>query len=158
MPAEFIIRPAKAGDIDAIFAVTRDSAGGLAASHYAPAQIASWMGDRTPQTYLEGASSGRIKVAEQDGKIVGYVDALPGEVTRLFLLPEAAGRGLGRKLMEVGLGMARQGYTGKLRIEATQNAERFYEKFGFRRAGTGLFGGRSGNWPPIEVVIMERED
>jgi len=150
------IRPAAAGDAEALFAITRDSVAGLAASHYSPAQIAGWMGDRTAATYLEGA--GRIRVAEQAGRVVGFVDAIPGEVTRLFLLPEVAGQGLGRALMQVGLAMAREGHSGPLRVEATLNAAPFYARFGFRPVGRSFFGGRSGDWPPIEVVVMERAE
>jgi predicted N-acetyltransferase YhbS len=157
MEGAVIIRSATAADAEAIFAVTRDSAAGLAAGHYSSQQITGWMGDRTPDTYREGAASGRIKVAEADGKVVGYVDAIPGEVTRLFLLPEVARQGLGRRLMELGLEMARQGHDGPLHVEATRNAEAFYAHFGFRRVGTSFFAGRGDDGPPIETVLMERE-
>jgi len=155
-PLGFVIRPAVAGDAEAVFQVTRDSVAGLATTHYTPAQIAGWMGDRTPATYREACAGGRIRVAEQDGRVVGFVDAVPGEITRLFLLPGAAGLGLGRRLMEEGLAMAREGHDGPLRIEATLNAVAFYKRFGFREVGRGHFGGRQGEWPPIEVVYLER--
>jgi GNAT superfamily N-acetyltransferase len=152
----FSIRPADAADAEAVFRVTRESVAGLATTHYTPAQIAGWMGDRTPATYLEGCESGRIHVAEQEGMGVGFVDAVPGEVTRLFLLPGVARRGLGRALMEVGLRLACAGGVPKVRIEATLNAVPFYAKFGFVPVGKGEFGGRQGDWPPIAVTIMER--
>jgi GNAT superfamily N-acetyltransferase len=151
------IRPATADDAAMIFAITRASVAGLAADHYTSEQIDGWMGDRTPATYLDDASSGRIKVAEVSGRPVGYVDAVQGEITRLFLLPEFSGNGIGKRLMLVGLAMASTGHSGALRVEATRNAEAFYERFGFRRVGTGVFAGRSGDWPPIETVLMSRE-
>jgi predicted N-acetyltransferase YhbS len=154
----FSIRPATAADAAAVFAVTRDSVAGLATTHYTPQQIAGWMGDRTPETYREGCESGRIRVAEQDGRVVGFVDAVPGEVTRLFLLPGVARRGLGRALMTVGLEMARADGAATLRVEATLNAVPFYAKVGFVPVGRGAFGGRQGDWPPIEVTIMERAE
>jgi predicted N-acetyltransferase YhbS len=158
MTTAFTIRPATAADAPAVFAVTRESVAGLAATHYTPQQIAGWMGDRTPETYQEGCESGRIRVAEQDGRVVGFVDAVPGEITRLFLLPGVARQGLGRALMNVGLEMARAGGATTLRIEATLNAVAFYAKFGFVPVGRGEFGGRQGDWPPIEVTIMERAE
>src|SRR5690606_35247472 len=108
-----------------------------------------------PETYRADCAAGRIKVAEQAGRVVGYVDAVPGELTRLFLLPEAAGQGLGKALMQVGLAQARQGHAGPLRIEATLNAAAFYARQGFRPVGQGEFGGRGAGFPPIAVVIME---
>ncbi|MBL8893097.1 MAG: GNAT family N-acetyltransferase [Rhizobiales bacterium] len=154
---ELTIRSATAEDAAAIFSITRASVAGLAVNHYSPQQISGWMGDRTPESYLEGASSGRIKIAELSGRAVGYVDAIPGEITRLFLLPEFSGRGIGKRLIDVGIEMARVGHSGPLRVEATRNAEAFYEHSGFRRVRAGVFAGRGGEWPPIETVIMSRE-
>lgn len=150
------IRPAVAADAEAIFAITRASVEGLARGHYSAAQIAGWMGDRTPETYRPEAASGRIKVAERGGQVVGYVDAVPGELTRLFLLPEAAGQGLGKALFAVGLAQARQGHAGPVRLEATLNAAPFYARQGFLKIGEGTFGGRGDGFPPIPVVLMER--
>lgn len=74
--------------------MTRRSVTALAKGHYTPDQIAGWMGDRTPSYYEKAIANGRMFVAEREGKVVGFVDADPGEVTRLFLLPEASGAGL----------------------------------------------------------------
>ena len=158
MQAGFNIRESRAEDAEAIFAVTRDSAAGLAVSHYSAEQVAGWMGDRTPETYREAAASGRMRVAEHQGKLVGFVDAVPGEIYRLFLLPEVAGQGLGKRLMEIGIALAKTNHDGPLKVEATLNAKAFYERFGFRQTGTGFFAGRNGEWPPIEVVYLEREE
>lgn len=157
MSSDLTIRAARAADAEAIFAITRASVEGLAAGHYSPAQIAGWMGDRTPETYRADAASGRIKVAEVAGRVVGYVDAVPGELTRLFLLPAVAGRGLGKALFAVGLEQARAGHAGPVRIEATLNAAPFYAGQGFRKVGEGAFGGRGPGFPAIPVVLMERD-
>lgn len=151
----FTIRPARAGDAEDVFQVTRASVEGLARSHYSAAQIAGWMGDRTPETYRADCAAGRIKVAERADRLVGYVDAVPGELTRLFLLPEVAGQGVGKALFAVGLRQARQGHAGPVRLEATLNAAPFYASRGFRPVGEGTFGGRGPGYPAIPVVIME---
>jgi ribosomal protein S18 acetylase RimI-like enzyme len=95
-----------------------------------------------------------MTVCLRAGAVVGFVDAEPGEVTRLFILPEAAGVGLGRRLLEIGLAQARVGHSGPIRLEATINAEGFYRKYGFRSIRRGYFShGLGGDL--IEIVHME---
>lgn len=86
--------------------------------------------------------------------MVAFVDAEPGEVTRLFLLPEAAGAGLGRRLLEIGIEKARLGHDGPIKVESTVNAQGFYQRHGFRPVGTGFFSHGLGG-DPIEIVHME---
>lgn len=150
----FLLRPARAGDGAALFEVTRLSVAGLAKGAYSPAQIEGWMGARTPATYEGLIAKGGVTVAERDGLIVGFVDAGPGEVTRLFLVPDAAGAGLGARLLEIGIGQARAGHAGPIKVEATMNAEGFYRRHGFRRVGTGTFSHGIGG-DPIAIVLME---
>lgn len=152
---DIAIRPARESDAEAMLEITARSVEGLAKAHYSPAQIKLWTEGRTPEYYRAAIGKGRAHVAEQGGRVVGFVDSEPGELTRLFILPEAAGKGLGARLMEVGLAEAKRGHAGgPLRIEATRNAVPFYEKFGFRVTGHGTFTRGEGN-PPIEIVKME---
>lgn len=149
-----VLRPARAGDGQAVFEVTRLSVTALARKHYAPDQIAGWMGDRAASYYEDAIAKGRMVVAERAGRVVGFVDAEPGEVTRLFLLPEAAGAGLGKRLLDIGIDEARRSYEGPIRIEATLNAESFYRRHGFRTVGQGHFSHGLGG-APIDIVHME---
>lgn len=150
----FTLRPARPGDGLAVFTVTHESVRGLARGAYSPAQIEGWMGARTPAYYEVLIAQGRMVVAEKNGVVVGFVDAEPGEVTRLFLLPEAAGAGLGRRLLEVGIAAARTGHDGPIRLESTRNAEGFYRRHGFAPVGLGHFSHGLGG-EPIEIVRME---
>lgn len=93
-------------------------------------------------------------VAERGGVVVGFVDAELGEITRLLLLPDAAGAGLGRRLLEIGLEAARRGHDGPVKVEATVNAEGFYRRHGFRPIGRGYFSPGVGG-DPIAIVKME---
>ena len=155
MTNDITIRPARAGDADAMLEITSRSVEGLAKAHYTPAQIKLWTEGRTADYYAAAIAKGRAHVAEQGGRVVGFVDSEPGELTRLFILPSVAGKGLGARLMEVGLAEAKRGHAGgPIRIEATRNAVPFYEKFGFRVVGHGTFTRGEGN-PPIEIVKME---
>jgi len=150
---QLIIRPARVGDGTAVFEVTRLSAAGLARDHYSPEQIANWMGERTPDFYEDAIGKGRMVVVERSGVVVAYVDAEPGELTRLFVLPEVAGQGLGARLLEIGLAAARLGHIGPIKVEASINAETFYRRFGFTTIGRGYFSHGVGGIP-IEIVHM----
>jgi len=112
------------------------------------------MGGLTPAFYEELIAKGRMIVCLRDGVVVGFVDAEPGEVTRLFILPEVAGIGLGRRLLEIGIAQARVGHSGPIRLEATINAEGFYRKHGFRSVGRSFFSHGLGG-EPIDIVYME---
>lgn len=149
-----ILRPARAGDGQVAFEVTRRSVLALAKHHYSVEQLAGWMGNRTSAYYEDLIAKGRMVVAEQDGLVKGFVDAEPGELTRLFLLPEVAGTGLGKRLLEIGIRAARQGHQGSIKVEATINAEGFYRRHGFRTITRGYFSHGLGG-DPIEIVHME---
>lgn len=72
------IRPAQTGDGQALYDVTKRSVNGLAAEHYSKNQITGWMGNRTAQTYEEIIRENSTYVAVENGKVVGFVDAVPG--------------------------------------------------------------------------------
>lgn len=148
------LRPARQGDGEALFDITRRSVAALARDHYSPEQIAGWMGDRTPAYYEDLISRGQVVVAEYKGRIMGFVDSEPGEVTRLFLLPGVAGSGLGARLLDIGIENARKGHTGPIKVESTINAEGFYRRHGFRTIERGYFSHGLGG-DPIEIVHME---
>lgn len=150
---DFALRPARAEDAGFIVEVTQLSVEGLARGYYSAAQIEGWTCGRDAAYSRAAIALGRMHVAELDGRLVGFVDSVPGEVTRLFILPQAAGRGLGRRLMALGMAEARKSHAGKLRVEATRNAVAFYEHFGFAVTGHGIFSRGAGN-PDIEIVHM----
>ncbi len=154
---EFLYRPARRDDAEAIFDITKSSIGGLGRQHYSPRQIEGWMGARTPAYYEALIGKGRAHVCERNGHLVGFVDSEPGEVTRLFLLPEVAGKGVGKRLLEIGIAQARLDHDGPIRVESTLNAEGFYAKHGFRSIGRSYFSHGLGG-EPIEIVVMELAD
>jgi GNAT superfamily N-acetyltransferase len=154
LAARFSFRTARREDAETVFNITKESICGLAGASYSPNQIKNWMGERTPAFYEESIAKGRMTVCLRGCVVVGFVDAEPGEVTRLFILPKVAGVGLGRRLLEIGIAQARLGHTGSIKLEATVNAEGFYERCGFRSVGRGYFSHGLGG-DPIEIVHME---
>ncbi len=147
-----VIRPARAGEGQALYDVTAAAIRALAAGHYAPAQIAAWMDGRDAAHYEAVIAGGNVRVATAGGIILGFVDTAPGVLTRLFVLPEVAGMGLGRRLQEIGVAAAR--LDGLVRLEATLNAAPFYARCGFVETGRALYTHPCGGLP-VEVVNME---
>ncbi|WP_041693985.1 MULTISPECIES: GNAT family N-acetyltransferase [Emticicia] len=71
------------------------------------------------------------QLADQKG--VGF------EIERIYLTNEATGQGIGRKLMDFAIEMARQqqkDYVWLKAMDSSQNAIRFYESLGFEICGT----------------------
>ncbi|MCW2271129.1 putative N-acetyltransferase YafP [compost metagenome] len=150
----YTLRPAQPGDGQAIFDVTHQSISALANDHYRPEQLKGWMGERTPAFYEQQIEHTQMVVAVHDGRIVGFVDAAPGEVTRLFILPEASGTGLGARLLQIGIDKARAPGIDVINVESTLNAEGFYQKHGFVTRRRGVFSHGVGG-QPIDIVHME---
>lgn len=149
-----VLRRARPGDGPSLYDVTVRSIQELGKQHYSEDQLAGWMGERTADYYEDMIAKNRTVVAEADGEIIGFVDADPGEVTRLFILPKSAGRGVGKRLLQIGLETASKDHPGPIKLESTLNAQPFYERHGFRAVGKGQFShGIGGN--PIEIVVME---
>ena len=144
-------RPARRGEGQAIYDVTAAAITGLAAGHYSAAQIANWMGGRDAAHYEQVIAGGAVRVAVRDGEILGFVDTAPGVVTRLFVRPEAAGQGLGRCLLELGVAAALR--DGCVRLESTLNAVAFYERYGFKAVGRQNYQHELGGLP-VEIVQM----
>jgi ribosomal protein S18 acetylase RimI-like enzyme len=89
-------------------------------------------------------ASGNVVVAEQDGKVVGFVSVGPstdvdgeGELFAIYLLPEAWGSGAGRDLMDAAKELLRASYTDATLYVLDDNprARRFYEREGWALDG-----------------------
>lgn len=160
------VRRAKADDAQAI----------------AEVHVATWQGayrGLLPDAYLAGLSVERrahwwsraladpeIDIfvgSNETGSVVGFAslqgsrdaDDLEetGELTTIYVMPEAWGRGLGRALMEAILDRARQrGFRCVTLwvLDANQRARRFYEKLGFSTDGA-----EKTETPTEGVVLLE---
>lgn len=131
MLTDIRIRAASAADAQAIFAAHLDSVLGLCGPAYSPAQLDAWFAGRSSEVHMPAIEAGRIWLAEQEGRVDGFVGHAPGEVTHLFVRPGAAGFGLGKRLFAFGIAKAAVGFEGPLTVVATLNALPFYQSFGF---------------------------
>jgi GNAT superfamily N-acetyltransferase len=118
-------------------AARQDEADALADVHAATAAVAyaHIFGGRpfpielTRRRYREFA--GRLIVAAEAGRIVGFAAAEGDELRALYVAPERWDRGLGRRLLEAA-GPVRQLWV----LEDNTRGRRFYERQGWRADGT----------------------
>jgi GNAT superfamily N-acetyltransferase len=104
------------------------------------------LGRRTETwTRLLGVGEEAVFVAEEDGRVIGFVSLGPardlegvGELYAIYALPEAWGTGAGPALMRAGLEWLRDaGYSEAVLwvLDDNPRARRFYEREGWRVDG-----------------------
>ena len=85
-------------------------------------------------------AEGHVLVWDEGGAVLGFAVVLPrddgaAELDGLFTAPDAWGRGIGRKLMDQALEMARAQGCVSLNVVANKRALGFYLKCGFQALG-----------------------
>lgn len=129
------IRPAVAADRDALRDVYRRASLSNAGDRdalLAEPEVLVWPGDPL--------AGGRTRVAaEPDGTVVGFATTVPVEggveVEDLFVLPERMRQGVGRRLVEDALRLARADGARQVVVTANPHALAFYTSVGFRPDG-----------------------
>ena len=154
MPArrEVSIRLATQADAPAIHDLHLRSVRALCSPYYEHDVIEGWLGGRSPSGYLRGISSGAIFVAEVHTQLLGFGEAVRGEILAIYVDPRWVGRGVGRRLLSEALDLA-AAPLGSVRLEATLNAVSFYERGGFSQVGQATV---RRNDVDVPVVIMEK--
>lgn len=147
------IRRAGLDDRDTVFGLHVDSVTALCSSHYAKAQIDGWFVARSPDNYTRAIEGGALWIAEIDGEPVGFTEFFPGLISMLFVRGASAGQGIGLRLLNFAQSRAQQG-GAVVKLEATLNAQAFYEKHGFIKVGDSHLRRASG--VQLETVLMER--
>lgn len=149
------LRTATLADAPALFDAHQDSVLNLCAAAYTPQQMQTWFEGRTAEIHRPFIEAGQILLAERQGRVLGFAGFVPGEMTLLFVRPEAAGTGLGSLLCREALARAAVGHDGPLTVVATRNAQGFYERHGFVAVGESFFT-RGEAALRYEVVTMQR--
>ena len=145
------VRQAVARDAQAIHELHLSSVRALCAPWYESSVIAGWLQDRSPAGYLRGIAAGATFVAEVESRVVGFGEAVPGEVVAVFVDPEWSRRGVGAALMARALDVASP-TPRVVRLESTLNAVAFYERLGFTSTSRATV---RRNEVDVPVVIME---
>lgn len=97
---------------------------------YTDLQIKARIGGRSPEGYHNSIVKNEIYIAKIDNKTIGFGLAIPGEIVAIFVDPIFHNKGIGKLLLDYGLGIASKNQK-TVKVESTINAESFYKKYGF---------------------------
>ncbi len=137
------IRRATPADRDGIYRVHVSAVGVTCASHYAPFEIAGWIGTRTNDNYAPPFATCDIFVAidqsasdgtdARGGQVIGFSQLNPSmyEVEAVYVDPNHGRRGIGAMLLRHVEEAARSRGLRELRLAASLNAVDFYRACGF---------------------------
>ncbi|ACI49997.1 GCN5-related N-acetyltransferase [Gluconacetobacter diazotrophicus PA1 5] len=154
MEAALYIRRAKPDDCALIFAIHKDSVLGLCASHYSDTQMSAWFEGRASDDYTTAVELGSCWIAYKADDPVGFLGLFANRISMIFVQSAASGQGIGTILLHFALDRIREAGNSSAILDATLNAQGFYEKYGFRKVADSHLVRPSGM--KIETVVMER--
>ncbi|MRS88875.1 GNAT family N-acetyltransferase [Enterobacteriaceae bacterium RIT714] len=110
--------------------------------------IERWTPDVMPENYRQMIAQNPFYVVENDhGEVVatGYLDLEAKSVEAIFTLPEAAGKGMAKRIVEAIKQEAVERGITRLTLSSTPNAQSFYLKQGFVALGENCYSSRLAN-------------
>ena len=130
---QIFIRNALPEDAQEICRVHHLSVSGLAADHYTSRQIELWAGGMKPEVLLERlpAEGAQCLVAQSGDAIVGFGIILENEIRAVYVRPDASGGNVGSLLLQGLEQKARAGGHDDFLLNASLNAQGFYEAMGY---------------------------
>lgn len=131
------IREATRTDTTVLAHLHEQSIRGLGPAAYDEGQVDAWASDIGPERYPIDDPDQAMVVAEVEGQIAGFgiLDVANEEVAAVYVHPIYSGRGLGSTLLEHLEERALDVGIESLRLVASMNAVRFYERNGWVRTG-----------------------
>ncbi|MFC2014868.1 GNAT family N-acetyltransferase [Chloroflexota bacterium] len=130
MQGKIKIRKGTRDDASAVHELHTMSAWQLCKDDYSDAQLHGWLDHRTPEGYFPAIDQGRLFVAIEGSVIVGFGEAVPGEILAIYVSPDHVKKGIGTILLEHGMEISRSGSSGVV-LDASLNSVGFYLKSGF---------------------------
>jgi predicted N-acetyltransferase YhbS len=138
--ADLVLRPIREADLDAVRKLQADSFSALAGAVHSPAQIAAHVALIMAPDYAGELLSNNLLVAEApDGAVVATAgwcrvpdDDETARLRKVFVAPDRAGQGLGRRMVEAAEDAARAAGFRRFRVRSNANAEAFYARLGYR--------------------------
>ena len=124
------IRLARPEEAELLLQIHHASVQGLCAGQYDAEQIAHWFDGRDAGIYTQGIAQQRLWLACAPDP-VGFIEVDEHSIDKLFVLPQAAGLGVGKLLLLHGLAFLQAQGQREIEIDATLTAVPFYQKHGF---------------------------
>jgi putative acetyltransferase len=153
-PALYRVRPAGAADVATIIEIQEVSIMGLGVAVYGQRKARAWAQAGTEHS-RDLLGQGTFFVAEAGQALLGVSGWSPdlereetAWIRYVFVRPEAAGRGIGRRLVEVAESSALASGRRRFRLWSSLNAIGFYERLGYQRL-------RPARWPVAQGVDID---
>jgi len=127
------LRPARESDRRTLWRIHTRAVEALCQRAYAPHEVRTWVRLLRPEGYLRPDRPRTVLVAERGRRAVGFgqLDVGLGELEALYVLPDEAGHGVGATLLSALEATAWRGGAALLGLDASLNAERFYQRHGY---------------------------
>lgn len=106
----------------------------LCRNHYTREQLSAWTSVLTPSIYDQALKEKVVLVAydsQQDLLGLGILDIENSEISAIYINPDAAGKGLGTKLLNELEMTARNSKIFRITVHSTLNAKSFYVNHGY---------------------------
>jgi len=136
----FFVRRAEPTDAEtAVEVVRRSIVESCTADHHGdPETLVRWLANKTVPNFVSWFASDEhyCVVVEAEGRVAGVgVLKRSGEVSLVYLAPDAQGQGMGKAVHAALEEKAKTWGLRELRLESTVLACAFYERLGYRSAG-----------------------
>ena len=124
------LRLARPEEAALLLQIHHASVQGLCHGQYSAEQIAHWFDGRDETAYAQGLIQQRLWLACAP-EPVGFIELDADSIDKLFVLPQAAGLGVGKLLLQHGKAFLQAQGQREIEIDATLTAAPFYQKQGF---------------------------